>query len=239
MKESLNKYFFRNSLFRRALKRVIFGSNREPVHKIRLGIGSGLLMYMNPDFDSQRIFGLYEIEILGYFRAFARQCDYFVDIGASNGYYSLIYRKHNKHGFIFICDAGLGFSEQQKKNFALNNFTLENVSFQDKKWVLDKSDNECIKIDDFIVDSKKNYFFKIDVDGSELNVLRGGVNHFKNKHCYFIIETHSLALENACIDFLKGLQYDCKIINNSFLRIILPELREPWEHNRWIVATKT
>ncbi|HTZ11788.1 MAG TPA: FkbM family methyltransferase [Candidatus Margulisiibacteriota bacterium] len=195
-------------------------------------------MYMNPYAASQRIFGLYEIEIQNYFRAFSPQCDYFVDIGAADGYYSLIYRKYNKHGRILICDGGTGNSEQQKRNLALNNFTLENISFQDKKWIWDVSNNECIRIDDLILDSNRSYFFKIDVDGNELKVLKGGSSHFKNNQCCFIVETHSLALENACIDFLKGFQYECRIIKNSLLRIILPELRKPCEHNRWIVAAK-
>jgi hypothetical protein len=92
-----------------------------------------------------------------------------------------------------------------------------------------------IKIDDLINETNKTIFFKIDVDGGELNVLKSGIKQIENNQCYFIIETHSLRLEQDCINFFKNLQYESKIIKNYFWRSILPEHRTI-THNRWLVA---
>ena len=219
------------------LKRLFWEFFPKPVHKIRLGIGRGLLMYADPYETSQRILGFYEKEIAPYFIEFARKCDYFFDIGAADGYYSLIYRKYNKQGKVFVCEGNPEYSKLQKVNFALNNIELDNSLFLTHKFIRDKIGNNNIKIDDLIIGENKNYFFKIDVDGEELSVLKSAINQIKNNQCYFIIETHSLTLERDCINFLKNLHYESKIVKNAFYRIVLPELR-PTEHNRWFIARR-
>ena len=207
---------------KKLLKRLIWGHPPKLVYGIKFGIGEKLLMCIDPYSSSQRIFGFYEKEIAAYFAEFARKCDYFFDIGAADGYYSLIYRKYNKHGKIFVCECTPEFYELQKRNFKLNNMALDNIIFQTNKFIWDEIANNTIKID---------------VDGGEPNVLKSGINQLKNNQCYLIIETHSLKLEKDCINFLKGLQYESKIIKNCFWRIILPEFRQI-KHNRWFIAKR-
>jgi hypothetical protein len=238
MLEKLNKCFFVFAFLKEAFKRLFFGLRPKPEQKIRFGIGKGLLMRLDPYSSSQRILGLYEMEVQKHFKAYANKCEYFFDVGASDGYYSLIYRKHNKQGKMFLCDAGTGWAQLEKENFVLNNFVLTNVLFESEKWIGDEGDGVHIKIDDLLHETDKDCFIKIDVDGTELHVLRSGVNLLRNNRCRLIVETHSLELEKACIDFLSDLQYECKVIKNSFLRIIFPECRAPLWFNRWLIATK-
>lgn len=232
-----NMIYLKTKFLREFLKKLFFRRN-PTVYKIKFGIGSGLLMLREKDeLPAAFILGTYEVEIKSYFKRFASQCNYFLDIGASDGYYSLIYRRYNKYGKIFICDANPVFRSIQEDNFKLNKFLLDKNISQVVKFISDKNDLDNIRVDDLISEKKVKIFFKIDVEGSELNVLRGGVCTLKDNQCYLIVETHSLEQEKECIKFLKSLKYICKIIEFTFWRIFLPEERYS-EHNRWFIAER-
>lgn len=216
------------------IKNILFGKHRVGIYKIRFGFAKGLLMYIDTNSNSQAILGTREREIQDYFKCFALQCDYFFDIGAPDGYYSLIYRRLNRGGKIFICDINTEYNELQKGNFNLNGFSFEeNVSRFNQP--ISNADNS--RVDDLINVKNKKIFFKIDVDGAELEVLNGGMRTFRDNPCYFIIETHTLGLEKECIRLLKDMGYVVRIIKPLWWRIFLCE-RRPSAHNRWFVAQR-
>ena len=76
---------------------------------------------------------------------------------------------------------------------------------------------------------------KIDVDGGEIEVLKGLSKTLINYKCQLIIETHSKDLEVGCLEFVKEIGYKTEIIDNGKMRVIIPETR-PIEHNRWFIA---
>ncbi len=84
--------FFEN--FKQLLKRSFFGSGLRMM-EIIAGLGRGIFLKMDPQYSMQRMFGLEEWEISSYFRQLASQVLGFVEIGASNGYYSLLAHRFN------------------------------------------------------------------------------------------------------------------------------------------------
>ena len=94
-----------------------------------------------------------------------------------------------------------------------------------------------ISLDDLIIDRSKCGFIKIDVDGTECDVLDSGVSLLMEASAYLLIETHSREIERECIIRLETLGYVCRIIQNAWWRIFIPELR-PINHNRWLWASK-
>jgi precorrin-6B methylase 2 len=80
--------------------------------------------------------------------------------------------------------------------------------------------------------------FKIDVDGGEMDVLKGARKTLANGAAILIVETHTLELENRCVEFLERLGYRIKVVRNGWYRAFVPETR-PIAHNRWFIATNT
>jgi hypothetical protein len=219
------------------LKRILFGSGNG-LKTIRFGIAKGIKMQIDPANKAQRILGLDEFEIHSYFKSFARKCNTFVDIGASDGFYSLIYRKHNPAGSIFSCEGQSRFEAEQRENFGVNGYDHGKNFFYTSKFIGSHNEGNFITVDTLLQNNAVNdVFLKIDIDGGEVEALKGASGTLKNKNCGLIIETHSLQLENDCISILQSMNYACEIIKNAAVRRLLPEQREI-EHNRWLVATK-
>lgn len=170
------------------LKQLIFKGN---LHKVIFGIGKGLRIFLNPENECSKIIGYYEYEIQKHFKKFAKQSNMFLDIGAYDAYYSLIFRKHNKNAPIFCCEAGTGILERQIDNIKINKFDTTNFN-QINKYIGTNESHNQTKVDCLIENTKnKTIFMKIDVEGAELDVIKGAVNTLNNNNCLLIIETHN------------------------------------------------
>jgi hypothetical protein len=76
-------------------------------------------------------------------------------------------------------------------------------------------------------------FVKIDIDGGELDALRGAGGTLREDRPHLIVETHSQQLEDACGALLVECGYRPIVKHN---RRIWREQR-PISHNRWLLAT--
>jgi hypothetical protein len=230
---SFNKYKKRTNAFNNFLKSIFFTKGLHP-RKILFGKASGNKMYLDPLYKVQRILGLDEKEVQTSFLNFSRVCDTFFDIGASDGYYSLFYKKINRDGKAYLFDTETKLNEIQTKNFTLNGISSGYELFL--RFVSNKNDDYNISLNSFNKKDEK-LLFKIDVEGNEMVVLTGMNNLLENNNCYLIIETHSVQLERDCIQFLTSKNYQTHIIKNGWWRLIVGE-RRPLYHNRWISAYK-
>ena len=229
---SFNLYKKRKNNFHNFIKRLLLGKGLSE-RKILFGRARGIKMYINPDYKFQRLIGADEHEIQSLFVNYSKRCTMFFDVGASDGYYSLLFRKYNTSGPLFVFDGNPGFKEIQSKHFALNNTKGYRQFF---KFVSNTNDEQQISLDSFDIRNDK-VLIKADVEGRELNVLRGAVQLLRNNKCFLLVETHSVQLERDCVDFLLQLGYHTKIIKNAWWRFFLPE-RRPLAHNRWLAAWK-
>jgi hypothetical protein len=219
------------------IKQILFGRG-VGFRTIKVGIAKGIKMKIDPLNKSQRILGLDEFEIHRYFKKFSQQYNTFIDIGSSDGYYSLIYRKYNKTGKIFSCEADADLETEQIENFKVNNFPVDSLFSFTSGYIGDIDTRDTICIDSLIKhEPLKNVFFKIDIEGAEAKALKGALGCLKSYECALIIETHNLPVEQECIVFLEEAGYRCKIINNSGFRTLLPETRLI-DHNRWLICEK-
>lgn len=218
---------------KKAIKKMIFGDSQ--IQTIKGGIGKGLKMNIDVSSKAQRILGLDEREIQKPFKDYSKICNYFFDIGASDGYYSLLYKKFNATGHIYMFEAQTKFKAEQEEHFKLNGFKIDYEHYA--KFVSNLNDDKNLSIDELFHEKDKSLLFKIDVDGGELDVLQGMRNTIINNNCYFVIETHTLQLEIDCIKFLQELGYKTNIIDQGWYRAFIKEDR-PIEHNRWFTASK-
>lgn len=230
---SLNQHKKRKNKIYNFVKKLLFGTGVRQ-RKIVFGKARGLTMMIDPMYKFQRLIGLDEKEIQKFFVAHANTCEIFLDVGASDGYYSLLYKKFNASGEAFLFEPGIDLRRLQVQHFQLNKI-MDGYNVYEK-FVSAKDDELNMSLDALNLQNR-NILIKIDVEGNEMAVLNGMQHLLANNNCFLIIETHSLALENACIGFLKERDYTTRIINNAWWRFFIKE-RRPLAHNRWLVAQK-
>jgi hypothetical protein len=78
---------------------------------------------------------------------------------------------------------------------------------------------------------------KVDVEGGEMDVLRGAQAMLARPDVRWLIETHSRELEDGCIEILSSSGYEFRVVKNSWWRVLIPENRAI-PHNRWLVARR-
>ncbi|HVX51513.1 MAG TPA: FkbM family methyltransferase [Chitinophagaceae bacterium] len=213
------------------MKHFLFGNGVQE-KRIFFGKAKGIRLCMDPNYNAQKIIGSYEHEIQSVFVKQAKRSDCFFDIGAAEGYYSLLYKKYNPLGEVYLFDIDKNLRSVQEAHFALNKIADGfHLYF---KSVSDKNDEWQISPDSLHIKNNK-VLIKVDVEGAESVVLRGMNHLLKENDCWLIIETHSKQLEKDCMSFLTQHGYHTKIINNAWWRFFIPE-RRPLSHNRWLAA---
>lgn len=219
----------------RPIKHALFGRDRR-LRRILLGAARGLRMEIDPAAKTQRLFGLDEREIQRAFVRDARWAEVLVDVGSSDGYYGLIFRKYNPAGAVHLIDANPDFAPVQQANFKVN-FPDLPPPHSLARFVspADRQDARSCLLSRDLPLSGHRVLFKIDVDGWELDVLKSAEALFPDTACRFIVETHSAELEQACAAYLTGHGFQVTIIPNAWWRVFVPEQR-PISHNRWLSA---
>ena len=218
------------------LKRSIWGTETKP-RRILWGAARGITIDINPIGKIQRQIGLDEREIQADFVHTARWADVLVDIGASDGYYSLIFHRYNPAGEVIMIDGDASFAPIQHRHFKFNfpGFHPRTLS----KYVAPadaQNENTCCLTTDLALGGRR-VFFKIDVDGWEFDVIKSAADLFDHAEVRFLVETHSVHLEKDCLAFLQSAGFETRIIDNAWWRTFIPEQR-PLELNRWFYAAK-
>ena len=170
----------------------------------------------------------------------------FIDCGCNYGFYSFYTASLSKKNLVISIEASKETSKEFRKNLELNNFEnvrLENraISNTDNDYILfneSKNDWESsqihnkfhsysvskvhtIKIDTLIKSINFNDFLtiiKLDVEGNEINVLKGATNFIEKTSPFIIIEISKYIFENKNnIEYLKNflLNYEYSMYNIS------------------------
>jgi len=161
-----------------------------------------------------------------------------VNIGSNIGLYCILFEKLFPHSRIIGFEPNYLFYRESLKNLKLNyckNINIVNKAvgkinssiFIDNNFIgssyiiknnteNNKTNTELITLDDYLIDTKPDLIF-MDVDGFELDVLKGSKNILRYKPI-LIIEIHPLLLKNNKCDMvdifslLKKYHYNAKLL---------------------------
>jgi hypothetical protein len=211
-------------------------TNEWRLRRIRWGVCSGCYIPLNLRTHFRWPFGLYETEIRAWVRAFVRPGAICYDIGAAEGYYAVCCAKlSSPNGQVIAFEPDpVAFSLLQQAvgaNAGLSPIQTVNSYVG----AVPNQQTTIVTIDSLVFEQgfPSPDFLKVDVEGGELDVLRGGERVFSSRSPQAIIEVHSLELEQQCQEWLRRHDYEVTVVSQ---RRFLPEYR-PGAHNRWLCAT--
>src|ERR1700692_2211715 len=216
------------------LKKSLFPSGLAPRMILR-GLRAGLRMELDFAHNTQRWLGLQERELYGWFRRLSGGIRTAIDVGASEGMYTLYFLAKTPAVRVFAFEPSADGVHQLKSNLALNG-----LGESPRVEIVPKSVGAYATEQQTTLDSlgeriDQPCLVKVDIDGGEVSLLDGARSLLYSSETRWIIEVHSTALQKKCLEILQAANYRTLVVRNAWWRHFLPELR-PGELNHWIVA---
>jgi tRNA G37 N-methylase Trm5 len=219
-----------------AIKNTFVSEGYEP-RTIYGGLIRGLKFRLDLKSGFQTLLGLSEIELAKWFKKYSLGIETAVDVGAAYGYYTLFFLLRTSAKKVFAFEPGQECQAELKQNLELNaNPKIKNLILRDK-FVGRENSGNYISLDSLLTEIKTPCLIKLDIEGAELDALRGASELLKKNGVRWIIEVHSKELENQCTELLEKNNYRVNKIGKSWIRSFLPEQRVA-EYNAWITAGK-
>ena len=212
------------------IKRVLVPHGRK-LRRLRGGIARNQLMTLDLQSQMQRYLGLDERELAGIVRMLSSACRTLIDVGANDGYYTLAFLASPAERVI-SCEPGPA-GKDLLANAAANGHQISD-RFRLEQRLIGNGAGET-KLSEVLNDPPTPVFIKVDVDGGEVGVLESAEDHPSLNHIFWVVETHSLELEQDCIGWFSKHGFGSQIIDAAWWRRFLPEKR-PLAHNRWLIA---
>lgn len=221
-------------LLSRIKQRLVPAGGRPRV--VRSGVFRGLRLVIDLSYQSQLYLGLFERETHRWLRRLSRGISSAVDVGAADGEYTLYFLARTGAARCLAIEPSTDCLPRLRANLGLNG-----------RWPEPRLELLALFVGDgsagrYSLDALARLLsgpclIKVDVDGGELEILRGAPELLALPDARWLIETHSPELEAACIAHLRRFGYATRIVRNAWWRAIIPEMR-PSKHNRWLVARR-
>ena len=202
---------------------------------IRTGALKGLRMDLDLKRQAQIYLGLYERELYSWLRLLARDAVSALDVGASDGAYSLYFLKRTNARAVYAFEPDPAARELLAANLHLNHLDTDPRMQLSGSQVGSGKTPGTIPLDALLGSIPLPCLAKVDVEGYEADVLEGASALLASGGVSWIIETHSFSLEQTCIRLLERHQLAVRIVSPAWWRFAVPEAR-PIPHNRWLVA---
>jgi len=215
---------------KRRLKKLVLPDSPH-VHRIRFGLARGSLMQLNLQSQLQRLLGLDEREIAASVRRGLARARSAVDVGANDGYYTLVFLRSNAERVV-ACEPG-PVAEDLLRNISINHYPCEG-RFDLERRLIGTRPNE-LSLGRLLADLPRPVLVKIDIDGGEVDALASAEALDDLESTFWVVETHSVALERDCAAWFDARRFKTSIVDHAWWRTFIPELR-PGPQNRWLIA---
>jgi methyltransferase FkbM-like protein len=212
------------------------GPKQKKVRTILSGPLRGLQMWIEPIQQPQLWLGLSERETYSWMRRLCKGINTAIDVGAAFGEQTLYFIKRSAAKKVYTFDPRLNAFEELKQNIAMNGLEPEKELHLSTKMIGSENTSEMCTLDSFYDGIVFPCMIKMDIEGAEINALKGAGRLLGAQASRWLIEVHSIECENACLEILDCAGYQVRIIKNRWWRLFVPEGRGESEHNRWLAA---
>ena len=215
-------------------KKLVTPAGRRP-RTIASGVFKGIRMELDLRHETQVYLGLYERELYAWLTRLSSNAVTAVDIGAANGEFALYFLLKSSARVVVAVEPSEQARQQLARNLELNNCAGDRRLTVDPHFVGQRDSSTERTVDSLLPQVQPPCVVKIDVDGGELDVLRGARRTLDRRDVSWIVETHSEELERQCRDVLRASGLATKVVRNAWWRVLAPEFR-PIPHNRWLIG---
>lgn len=211
--------------------------------RVEAGPGEGLWIELNPRTGQSYVRGEVETAVQKIVAERLKPGMIFYDLGANIGFFTLLAaRLVGETGRVFSFEPDPENAARLRRNIQRNGFT--NVTVVDAGiWSVTQKLNfvaadsaspdhgigkfiapngrdigtliPCISLDDFTIDSPLPDAIKCDVEGAEIEALRGAERILRTKHPWIVCEMHSAANERAAREILRRFDYTLEAGDNG------------------------
>lgn len=213
-----------------AFKNLLVPSGRA-YRTILFGLAKGVRMQLDLRNQLQRYLGFDERELFAPLRRLMPQCRSMVDIGANDGYYTLIFLRSGA-ARVVTCEPSAA-ADRLLENARTNGFEL-GERFHLVRNLVGLGEG-ITSVTELVRNLPGPILVKLDIEGAELDALESCEACDRLLDLRWVVETHSAKLETECIAWFSAHGFTSEIIPNASWRWLLPEKREV-SHNRWLVA---
>lgn len=220
---------------KRAIKPLLFRDARVP-RRVRFGVGRGLTLLINRRHELQKELGLWEVEAQRIYARMVRRGDTVFDVGAADGDSAMLLARLAAPAPVIAFEPDPELRGRLARNAALNpGLPAPQVmaAFVGARPEGDRATTLDAVVAEGVAPPPQ--FVKIDVDGTELDVLAGMEEILRTRHPVVLVEVHGLDRERACQAFLASRGYGVRIVKNAWWRTLYPEHRGT-DLNRWLLA---
>jgi hypothetical protein len=211
-----------------ALKSAVLPRGRA-TRRLPTGIGRGLRLGIDFHEGQTGLYlGLYEIELNRHLKSIARPGYRSFDVGGQVGYDALVLAKLTGAAVVSVeCDPDL--VEEIERN-ATANPGLDVTAV--RGFVADTGDDGRVTIDGLADRFFVPDLIKLDIEGGEVDALRGADRVLTERRPAILLEVHAADLEWESLERLRAAGYGPPTVVDR--RRWLPD-RRPLPHNRWLV----
>ena len=213
-----------------------FGPKEKKVRTILSGPLGGLQMWIEPMQQAQLWLGLSERETYPWIRRLCKGINTAIDVGAAFGEQTLHFIKRSSAKKIYTFDPRPDAFEELKQNIAMNGPEPEKELHLSTKMIGSGNTGEMCTLDSLYDGIVFPCMIKMDIEGAEIDALKGAGRLLTAQQTRWLIEVHSIDCENVCLEILDRAGYQVRIIKNGWWRLLVPEGRGDSEHNRWLAA---
>jgi len=195
------------------------------------GVARGVRTEVNLQGPAYLWLGLYEYEIHRHLRRLCPPGSRVVDVGGADGVYAIAFARMSGRPCVTFEGDRVAVARIHRHLEANPPAARQVTVVPSFVGAATDTDANLIALDDVDFDAPPS-LLKIDVEGAEADVLRGGRRLLARHRPHLIVETHGLAEERACGELL---------LHHGYRPTVVPRrrrLREdrPTLHNRWLVA---
>lgn len=219
---------------RSSIKRAILPSGTR-AYRIRSGPFRGLQMEMDLQGSVQVFSGLYERETHRWLYRFGAGCAAGIDVGVAQGEFSLYLLAKTSAKTVFAFEPSAEHDGTFSRNLALNGLAKDERLNRFSEFA-GTGENGTARLDALADALSSPVFVKVDVDGAEVEVLRGMRGLFERLQMRLLLETHSPQLEARSVELLREYRCEVRVVRNAWWRAVIRDQR-PIPFNRWLVAS--
>lgn len=220
----------------RAASGLLVPSLQRKEMRIRAGIGKGLIMEINPRWETEMWEGTYEAEAQHLFAQHLHEGVIYYDVGGGLGFYSMVAARLGAEVFVFEPAAANSalIEHHLRKNALVSRVRIiHSAVFSYTGVILLRSNDRetghgnyyvessnqattqlgrvsCTTLDDFIKENPKPDFVKIDIEGAESEALKGAEILFSTSRPPLICEIHDEANASFVARWLSEKNYQIR-----------------------------